>query len=166
LTDFSSANGAFGSFKGTEVGNESNVDLTQHYSEPTDSTKAVSHRVYLTWKQHRRWIEVVFQGDLTDFSSANGAFSSFKRTEEGNESHVDLTQIFSKPTDTSNTVFHRIYLTWKHPRRWIELVFQGDLTDFSSANGAFGSFKGTEVGNESNVDLTQHYSVLYFLVLL
>jgi hypothetical protein len=91
---------------------------------------------------------------LTDISSTNGAFNSFKGTEEGNESHVDLTQHYSEPTDSTNTFFHRVYLTWKHPRRWIELVFQCDLTDFSSTNGAFSSFKRTEEGNESHVELT------------
>ena len=25
---------------------------------------------------------------------------------------------------TMNTVLHRVELTWKHPRRWIEVAFQ------------------------------------------
>jgi hypothetical protein len=63
-------------------------------------------------------------GDLTDFSSTNGAFSSFKGTEEGYKSDVNLTRHCDSSSVTTNTDFHRVYLCWKHPRRWIELKFR------------------------------------------
>ena len=56
-------------------------------------------------------------GDLTDFSSTNGALRAVKWTEEINESKVCLTRYCAKPTFTTNTVHQRIELTWKHPRR-------------------------------------------------
>ena len=56
-------------------------------------------------------------GDLTDFSSINGALRAVKGTQEGDESHVDLTRYCSKSSDTSNSVLHRVWHTWKHRRR-------------------------------------------------
>jgi len=66
----------------------------------------------------------VFLGDLTDFSSTNVAFRTVKGTEETNDLHVDLTQHCYKSPVTTNAVLHRIKRDWKHPRRWIEVVFQ------------------------------------------
>jgi hypothetical protein len=63
-------------------------------------------------------------GDLTDFSSINGPFHAVKGTEERNESNVDLTRHCGKSAASKNKVIHRVYLTWKHPRRWIEEIFQ------------------------------------------
>jgi len=62
-------------------------------------------------------------GDLTDFSSINGPLRAVKGTEEGDESHVNLTRHCGKSAVTMNTVIHRVYLTWKRPRRWIEVIF-------------------------------------------
>jgi hypothetical protein len=45
-------------------------------------------------------------------------------TEERDESHVDITRHGGKYAVTMNKVLHRIHLTWKHPRRWIEAIFQ------------------------------------------
>jgi len=50
-------------------------------------------------------------GDLTELSSTNGALRAVKGTQEGDESHVDLTWHCSKSTVTTNTVFHRVRLT-------------------------------------------------------
>jgi hypothetical protein len=63
-------------------------------------------------------------GNLTDFSSTNAALHADKGTEVGYESHDDLTLHCGNPTVTKNTAFHRVYLTWNYPRRWIEVVFQ------------------------------------------
>ena len=43
-------------------------------------------------------------GDLTEFSSIYTALRAVKGTEEGNESHVDLTQHCGKSPVTTNTV--------------------------------------------------------------
>ena len=63
-------------------------------------------------------------GDLTDFSSTYTALRAVKGTEKGNESRDDLTRQCGKSPVTTNTVLHRVQLTWMHPRRWIEVVFQ------------------------------------------
>jgi hypothetical protein len=62
-------------------------------------------------------------GDLTDFSSINGPLRAVKGTEERDESHVNLTRRYGKSPATMNKVLHCVYLTWKHPRRWIEVIF-------------------------------------------
>jgi hypothetical protein len=64
-----------------------------------------------------------FSGDLTDFSSINGLLRAVKGTEERDDSHVDLARHYSESKVTMNKVLHRIYLTWEHPRRWIEVIF-------------------------------------------
>jgi hypothetical protein len=63
-------------------------------------------------------------GDLTDFSSINGALRAVKGTKEGDESHANLTQHCGKSLVTTSVVLHRVRLTWKHPRRCIEVRFQ------------------------------------------
>ena len=62
-------------------------------------------------------------GDLADFSSINGPLRAVKGTEERDESHVNLTRHCGKSPATMNKVLHRVYLTWKHPCRWIEVIF-------------------------------------------
>jgi hypothetical protein len=62
-------------------------------------------------------------GDLTDFSLINGPLRAVKRTEERDKSHVDLTRHCGESAITTNKVLHRVCLTWKHPRRWIEVIF-------------------------------------------
>ena len=64
-----------------------------------------------------------FSGDLTDFSSINGPLRAVKGTEERDESHVDLTRHCGKSPATMNKAIHCVYLTWKRPRRWIEVIF-------------------------------------------
>jgi hypothetical protein len=49
---------------------------------------------------------------------------SVKVTEERDESHVDLIPHCGKSAVTMNKLIHRVYLTWKHPRRWIEVIIQ------------------------------------------
>jgi hypothetical protein len=61
---------------------------------------------------------------LTDFSSINGPLRAVKGTEERDESHVDFNRHCGKSSVTINKVLHRVYLTLKHPRRWIEVIFQ------------------------------------------
>ena len=63
-------------------------------------------------------------GDLTDFSSINGALRAVKGTKEGDESHANLTQHCGKSLVTMNTVLQCAQLTWKNPHRWIEVAFQ------------------------------------------
>ena len=62
-------------------------------------------------------------GDLSDFSSINGPLRAVKGTEERDESHVDLAHHCSESAFAMNKVLYRVYLTWKHPRRWIEVIF-------------------------------------------
>jgi len=46
-----------------------------------------------------------------------------KGTEDLDASHDDLIRYYGKSAVTMNKVIHRVYLTWKHPRRWIEVKF-------------------------------------------
>jgi hypothetical protein len=57
-------------------------------------------------------------GDLTDFSSTNGALHAVKVKGECDESHSDLTRHRGKFSVATSTVLHRITLTWTRPRRW------------------------------------------------
>jgi hypothetical protein len=66
---------------------------------------------------------VDISGDLTDFSLINGPLCAVKGIEEYGESHDDLARHCGKSAVAMNKVFYRVYLTWKHPRRWIELIF-------------------------------------------
>jgi hypothetical protein len=61
--------------------------------------------------------------DLIIFSSINGPLRWVKGTEERDESHVDLAQQCSESASAKNKVLHRVYLTWKHPSCWIEMIF-------------------------------------------
>jgi hypothetical protein len=61
-------------------------------------------------------------GDLTDFLSINRPLRAVKGTEERDESHVDLNRHCGKSAVTINKVLNLVYLTWKHPRRWIEVT--------------------------------------------
>jgi len=61
--------------------------------------------------------------DSTDFSSIKGPLRADKGTEKRDESHVDLTRHCGMFTVTMIKFVHRVYLTWKHPRRWIEMIF-------------------------------------------
>ena len=83
----------------------------------------VIHRVYLTWKFPPLDRGDV-SGDLTDFSSINGALRAVKVTEERDESHFSLTRHCCESAIAMHKVIHRVYLTWKHLRRWIEVIFQ------------------------------------------
>jgi len=47
-----------------------------------------------------------------------------KGNEEGNESHVDLTQYCGEYLIPSDTANHRVELTWKNTCHWIEVEFQ------------------------------------------
>ena len=69
------------------------------------------------------WIEVTFQVIIDQFSSTNGALRAVKGTEEGDESHVDLTQHCVKSIDTLSVVLHHVWLTWKYRRRWLNLCY-------------------------------------------
>ena len=61
-------------------------------------------------------------GDLTDFSTA---LRAVKATEEHDESNVDFAQQCGKSPVTMSAVLHCVYLAWKHPRRRIEVTYQG-----------------------------------------
>jgi hypothetical protein len=68
---------------------------------------------------------------MTDFSSINKPTRAVKETEELDKSHVDLTQHCGKFAVTMNKVIHLVYLTWKQPRRWTEVIFQVTRLNFS-----------------------------------
>jgi len=56
-----------------------------------------------------------------------------------------------------NKIIHCIYLNWKHPHRWIEVILQvmsGNLTDFSSFNGLLRAVKGAEEREKTHDELT------------
>ena len=58
-----------------------------------------------------------------------------KGTEERDELHVNLTLHCGKSRATMNKVLHRVYITWKHPRRWIEVIFPVTRTTFPQLTG-------------------------------
>ena len=62
--------------------------------------------------------------NLTDFPSTNEALRAVKYTEEGHQYNADLTRHCVKPSVSTNTVLHRVWLSGKNPRRWIEVIFQ------------------------------------------
>jgi hypothetical protein len=62
--------------------------------------------------------------ELTDFSTTNGTLRAVKGTVEGNASQIALTRCCGKSPVSTKPVLHRVELTLKHPRRWIEVAFQ------------------------------------------
>jgi hypothetical protein len=60
--------------------------------------------------------------------------------------------IVTSSKSQSNKFIHRVYLTWKHPRRWDRDDISGYLTDLSSINGPLRAVKGTEERNESQFE--------------
>ena len=96
-------------------------------------------------------------GDLTDFSSINGALRAVKGTKEGDESHANLTQHCGKSLVTAQFFIALLRLAHlEAPTPLHRGESSGDLTDFSSTNGALRAVKGTQEGDESHVDLTRH----------
>jgi hypothetical protein len=63
-------------------------------------------------------------GLSTRFSTTNTALCVVNEIKEDDESRDDLTRQCGKPPVTMSTVFHCIYLAWKHPRRRIEVILQ------------------------------------------
>jgi hypothetical protein len=99
-------------------------------------------------------------GDLTDFSSINGALRAVKGTKEGDESHANLTQHCGKSLVTAQFFIALLRLAHlEAPTPLHRGESSGDLTDFSSTNGALRAVKGTQEGDESHVDLTQSLSL-------
>ena len=47
---------------------------------------------------------------------------AIKRTDERDELHVELTLHCDDSAVTMSKVLHRVYLTWKHLSRWIEVI--------------------------------------------
>jgi hypothetical protein len=45
------------------------------------------------------------------------------RTLTSPDINVDLARHHGMTEYAMNKVIHRVYLTWKHPRRWIEVIF-------------------------------------------
>jgi hypothetical protein len=124
LTDFSSTNVALRAVKRTEEGDELHFDLTRHCEESfcNNEYSSSSHLSHL--EAPTPLDRGGISGDLTDFSSTNMALRAAKGTEEANELHVELNRHCGESPVTTKAVSHRFYLTWKHPRRWIEVVFQ------------------------------------------
>jgi hypothetical protein len=50
-------------------------------------------------------------GDLTDFFSTNEALRAVQETQEGDESHIDLTRQCGKSPVATSPVLHRVELT-------------------------------------------------------
>ena len=95
-------------------------------------------------------------GQSTRFSTTNTALRAVKETEEHDESHVDFTRECGKSPVTTSTVFHCVYLAWKHPPTPPDRGgISGDLTDFFTTNTALRAVKGTEKHNKLHIDLTR-----------
>ena len=107
----------------TEERDESHVNLTRHCGKSLRNNEqgSLSRLSHLEAPTPLDLGDI--SGDLTDFSSINGPLRAVKGTEERDESHDDLTRHCGKSAVTMNTVLHRVYLTWTHPRRWIEVIF-------------------------------------------
>jgi hypothetical protein len=103
LSDFSSACTTLLSVKRTEECDESHVDRTAPLYNEHSSSLHLSHLEALI-PLNRGDIS----GQSTRFSSAYTALRAVKETQEGDESHVDLTQHCGKSPVTTNTVLHCI----------------------------------------------------------
>ena len=114
-----------------------------------------SRRVYLTWKHPTPLDRGEKSGNLTSFSSTNGALRAVKRTKECDKLHDDLIRRRGKFPVTTRTVLRRVYLTWKHPTPLDGGKISGDLTDFSSTNWPLCAVKRNKEFVESHVDLTR-----------
>jgi len=124
LTEIPSTNVALRAVKGTEEGDKSHANLTRHCGESfcNNEYSSSSHLTHL--KAPAPLDRGGISENLTDFSSTNVTLRAAKGTEEAKELHVDLTRHFGKTPVTTKTVLRRIELTWKHPHRWIKVVFQ------------------------------------------
>jgi hypothetical protein len=90
-------------------------------------------------------------------SSTNGAWRAVNSNiEKGKNRILTSPDIVASPCNKKNTSLLRISQL-EAPTPLDRADFSGDLTDFSSKNRAFRVVKGTEEGNELNVDFTQHF---------
>jgi hypothetical protein len=90
-------------------------------------------------------------GDFTNFSSTNAALRAVKGTAEGNESLVGFTRHRSKFLFTKSTVLHCVENHLEAPTPLDRGGSSGDLTNFSSTNGALRVVKGAEEDSASHL---------------
>jgi hypothetical protein len=74
-----------------------------------------------------------------------------KGTEERDEPHAALTWHGGRSPVATSKDIHRVYLTWKHPRRLIKVIFQVIKFTFPQ-NGPLRAVKETKERDKSNVD--------------
>jgi len=157
LTDFSSINWTLCAVKRTEVCDESHFNLTLCYGKSSVTTSAVLLRVYLTWKQPTPLDRGEISGDLTDFSSTNWTLCAVKRTEEFDESYLNLTSYYFKSSVTTSANIRCVYLICKYPTPLDRGEISGDLAVFSSTNWTLCAVKRTEECHESYSNPTPYY---------
>jgi hypothetical protein len=121
--------------KGFEKRDESHVDLTRHRGKFAVTMSKLIYRVLFHLEAPTPLDRGDVSDDSTDFSSINGPLRAVKGTKKRDESHDDLTRHCGKFAITTYNLIHRVYLTWKHPRRWIEVIFQVTLPTFPQYTG-------------------------------
>ena len=67
-------------------------------------------------------IQVVESAKRSGAPYAHHRNQAIKRTDERDELHVELTLHCDDSAVTMSKVLHRVYLTWKHLSRWIEVI--------------------------------------------
>jgi hypothetical protein len=99
-------------------------------------------RLYTSGSTHAAGDRGGISGDKTNFSSTNGSLRAVHETQEGDESHDDLTRQCGK--------FPVVTLALISPGSTHAAGdrggFSGDLTDFASTNGALRAVKGSQEG--------------------
>ena len=124
LAAFPATNKALRAAEGPEEGNESHGDLNR-YSGKSPVTKNTVLLLRITHLEAPTPLDRGgISGDFTGFFFTNRALRAVKGTKKGNASHVGLTWHCGKSLVTTSAVLRRVQLTWKHPRRKIEVVFQ------------------------------------------
>ena len=73
-------------------------------------------------------------GDSNQLFVTKVALFATKAFKECDESHDDLTRPCGEFLFATSAALRRVYRTWMHPRRWIEVTFQVTRPDFSSTN--------------------------------
>ena len=124
-TRFSTTNTALRAVK--EAGSTMNRTLTSLDSEvsPQSQRAQFSIAFILPGSTHAAGSDQgEISGQSTRFSTTNTALRAVKEAEEHDESMVDFIRLCVKSPVTASAVLHCVHLTWKHPRRRIEVSFQ------------------------------------------
>ena len=126
LTRFSATNMALCAVKETEESDGLHGDLTRLCGKAPVTMSAVLHRVCLVLMHPGHRIEVIFQDSRPAFPPRIRPCVRSKRLRSTiNHTLTSPDRVVISQLHTISAVFHCVYLVWKHPRRRIEVTFQG-----------------------------------------